>query len=534
MSRRHRRVSGLALVAACVLLSAAGRTAEPHAETSAPADLVIANRPVFTFRAENRGVSPQGRAAAARARIGAWLERGLPADVAWEELPEGALITAAGEGLLRVTPGDLDPEADETLEELRDRTVLSLAGALREAAEARSLPNLLWALGRSAAATAVFWLFLLLLRRVARWTLARLQQLVAGKVGRVGMGGFTFFTREQLEAFALAGVRVLRSIATLAAGYVWLAYTLQQFPYTRPWGEELGGRFMALLATLGSAVLDAVPGLVLVALIVLVTRHVARLVAALFGAVQRGDVQITGLHPDTALATRRILTAVLWLFALALAYPHIPGSSSAAFQGVSIFAGLVLSLGSTNLVGQLMSGLTITYARQLRPGEYVRIGATEGTVVSAGMFAIKIRTNKQEEVTIPNAVVASAESNNYSRLADDGGVVTYTSVTIGYDVPWRQVHGLLLDAAGRTEGLRKDPPPFVHQLALSDFFVEYQLNARLERAENRIPVLSALHAHIQDAFNESGVQIMSPHYESDPAAPKVVSKDRWHGPAGGR
>ncbi|HUF29942.1 MAG TPA: mechanosensitive ion channel domain-containing protein, partial [Gemmatimonadaceae bacterium] len=191
--------------------------------------------------------------------------------------------------------------------------------------------------------------------------------------------------------------------------------------------------------------------------------------------------------------------------------------------------GLMLSLGSSGLVNQAMSGLVLMYSRAFRPGDYVRVNDTEGTVAELGMLSTKIRTNKQELVTIPNAVLVATTTKNFSRIADGvatgtahDGVLLYTSVTIGYDAPWRQVHTLLIEAAGRTDGLRSDPRPFVRQSALADFYVEYQLNAHLEHPERRIQVLSDLHANIQDCFNEQGVQIMSPHYENDPAQPKIV------------
>lgn len=219
---------------------------------------------------------------------------------------------------------------------------------------------------------------------------------------------------------------------------------------------------------------------------------------------------------------------VIWLFALVLAYPYLPGSDSAAFKGLSVFVGLMLSIGSSGVVNQAMSGLILIYSRALKTGDYVRIGDVEGIVLSQGILSTKIKTIKREEITIPNSVILSTDVKNYSRLAGSEGVIVYTSVTIGYSVPWRQVHALLIMAADRTPGLRKQPPPFVGQVALSDFYVEYQINAYLEQPEKRLPTLAALHANIQDTFNEYGVQILSPHYEADPPAPVWVPKEKWY------
>ena len=174
-----------------------------------------------------------------------------------------------------------------------------------------------------------------------------------------------------------------------------------------------------------------------------------------------------------------------------------------------------------------MSGFMITYSRALRLGDFVRIGDVEGTVTHLGVLSTKVLTLWQEEVTIPNAVVVAQTTTDYSRFADIEGVFTPTSVTIGYDAPWRQVHSLLLSAAERTPGLRREPKPMVLQTALEDFYVEYTLLVCLERQQSRPFTLDALHAHIQDLFNEYGVQIMSPNYVLDPAAPKVVPKKDW-------
>jgi small-conductance mechanosensitive channel len=213
---------------------------------------------------------------------------------------------------------------------------------------------------------------------------------------------------------------------------------------------------------------------------------------------------------------------------LVVAYPYIPGSDTAAFQGLSVLIGLMVTLGSTGLINQVISGLFVVYSRSVRPEDYVRVGDIEGEVIDVGFLATKLRTPRQEEITIPHSVLVGTATTNYSRLAGDNGMVVTTSVTIGYNVPWRQVHALLLLGASRTHGVRRDPPPRVLQRELSDVYVQYVLLAHLEIAQNRAAVLSDLHAQIQDAFNEFGIQIMSPHFESQPEKPVFVPKSAWH------
>ena len=213
-----------------------------------------------------------------------------------------------------------------------------------------------------------------------------------------------------------------------------------------------------------------------------------------------------------------------------MAYPYLPGSNTDAFRGLSVLLGLMVSLGASNLVGQAASGLILTYTRTFRVGEYVRVADHEGTVMSLGAFTTRIRTGLGEELTISNSLVMAAVTKNYSRAVKGPGFVVDTTVTIGYDTPWRQVEALLVEAARRTPGVLADPKPHVFQTSLSDFYPEYRLVAQAIPSEPRprAEVMNVLHANIQDVFNEHGVQIMSPHYRGDPAQPKLVPRDQWY------
>jgi small-conductance mechanosensitive channel len=201
-----------------------------------------------------------------------------------------------------------------------------------------------------------------------------------------------------------------------------------------------------------------------------------------------------------------------------------------------VLIGLMISLGSSSVIGQGASGLILMYARALRRGEYVRIGEHEGTVTEVGMFITRIRTGLGEEINLPNSLVLGSATKNYSRTVKGAGYVVDTTVTIGYDTPWRQVDAMLTEAARRTPGILSDPQPRVFQTALSDFYPEYRLvcQAVPEAPRPRAEVLNALHGNIQDVFNEHGVQIMSPHYRSDPDEAKVVPPDRWYTPPAAR
>ena len=308
----------------------------------------------------------------------------------------------------------------------------------------------------------------------------------------------------------------------------WATFVFHQFAYTRPWGERSTAWLLALLGQFASAMAAAVPGLLTVALIFVLARTVTRVSSGFLQRVENGDIQVSWLDADTAVPTRRLASAAIWLFALAMAYPSLPGAGSEAFKGVSVLAGLMLSLGASSVVGQALSGLSLMYSRSLRVGEFVKVGDVEGTVTGMGMFTTRIHTGLGEEVSMPNSVVFGQPIRNFSRLVKDGRFMIHTTVTIGYATPWRQVHAMLIAAAELTPGLRPLPTPFVYQRGLADWYVEYELFAHMDEPLERVAVLSGLHANIQDQFNTYGVQIMSPHFNSQPATNLVVPPDGWH------
>jgi small-conductance mechanosensitive channel len=309
----------------------------------------------------------------------------------------------------------------------------------------------------------------------------------------------------------------------------WITFVLHQFAYTRAWGERSTAWLLELAVQFGAAIAAAVPGLLTATLIFVIARVASRVTQGLLERVEQGEIKLDWLDVDIAAPTRRLSAVVIWLFALAMAYPYLPGSDSEAFKGVSVLAGLMLSLGSSSVVGQALAGLSLMYSRSLRTGEYVKVGDVEGTVAGLGMFTTRIHTGLGEEVNLPNSVVFSQPIRNFSRLVKDGRFMIHTSVTIGYDTPWRQVHAMLMEGAKRSTEVATTPAPYVVQTALSDFYVEYRLCAQSNRdsPSQRAAVISQLLSNIQDVFNENGVQIMSPHYMTDPPQPVVVPPGPW-------
>jgi small-conductance mechanosensitive channel len=285
---------------------------------------------------------------------------------------------------------------------------------------------------------------------------------------------------------------------------------------------------------MGAATLDALPNLIFVAILIVVTRYLLKLVRLFFSGIADGTITLANFDRDWAWPTYRIVRFLAVAFAAVVAYPYIPGSSSAAFRGVSIFIGVILSLGSSSFIANLMAGYSMTYRRTFRLGDRIQVGEIAGDVTESGLMVTRLRTVKNEEVILPNSTILSSHVINYSTLANREGLILHTAVGIGYETPWRQVEAMLLLAADRCPGLLKMPPPFVLQKALGDFCVTYEVNAHCDKPHAMAQLYTELHRNILDLFNEYGVQIMTPAYVRDPEQPKVVPKEQWFtAPAGG-
>ncbi|MGD8330824.1 MAG: mechanosensitive ion channel [Acidobacteriota bacterium] len=489
-------------------------------------DFRFNNRFVAHLRARVLGRDPADRVATAVRRLNEAIEQGGEHEVDMVAIETGYILRIDGESVLAITPQDLDPLSSDTTAATAEAVLVRLQQAVDEAVELRNPRVLLAALARSALATLIFCALIVLLLRARHRVEAPLIAAAHEKMSDSGATGQLLRSGLRIERWARRAVRLLLGASGLAATYLWLTYSLRQFPYTRPWGEVLGTSLLSLIARLARGVVDALPGLLVIVIVVLVTRLLTRLARTFFDAVRDGRIRIAGLDPDAARPTRQIVIAVLWIFALVVCYPYLPGSESDAFRGVSVFIGVILSIGSTGIVNQAMSGLILMYSAALKPGEYVRVGDVEGVVMRLGMLSTRIRTLHREMVSVPNSVVLARETTNYSRLSNNG-VAIKTGITLGYDIPWRQVHAILRLAAERTEAVRDTPAPVILQTALSDFYVSYLLVAYIDEPRARPRALSELHGHILDLCNEHGVQILSPHFVADPEEPVVVPRERW-------
>jgi small-conductance mechanosensitive channel len=307
----------------------------------------------------------------------------------------------------------------------------------------------------------------------------------------------------------------------------YLHYVLQLFPWTR----GAAGRLVAVTAdpvrNLAQGVVDTIPNVVFLALLFLLARYFLSLVHLFFDSVGAGTVQLHGFEREWAAPTYRLVRLAIVAFVAVMAYPYIPGSGTDAFKGISVFVGILFSIGSSSLVGNVLAGYSLMYRRTFRIGDRVRIGDHLGEVLEMRLLGTHLRTWRNEIVTVPNSVIVNTEVTNYSTAAKREGLILSAEIGIGYETPWRQVEALLLEAAARTPGLLPDHQPFVHHTVLGEFSVTYQINVYCDAPERMRSLNSDLRRNILDVFNEYGVQIMTPAYEGDPQTPKIVPKERW-------
>jgi small-conductance mechanosensitive channel len=316
---------------------------------------------------------------------------------------------------------------------------------------------------------------------------------------------------EQLIAWVL---NILKWLLILLVLYLSLPVLFSIFPATAGIAGTLIGYVLDPLKSFGLSIISYIPELITIILIAFLTRYFVRFLKFLSTEVAEGKLEIPGFYPDWAGPTFNLLKIIIYAFAFVMIFPYLPGSESPVFQGVSVFLGLLISLGSSSAISNIIAGLVITYMRAFKIGDRVKIGDTSGDVIEKTMLVTRLRTIKNEDVTIPNSSILNGSTVNYSSSAEALGLILNTTVTIGYDVPWPKVHELLIAAARKAQFIESDPPPFVLQTSLDDFYVSYQLNAYTKQAKGAAKIYSEIHSNIQDAFNEAGIEILSPHYRA--------------------
>lgn len=426
-------------------------------------------------------------------------------------------------------------EADATLEKvgrkvLAQAYVIRIREAIKRYRDARERGNILRGAIYSALLTAALIGILILLnfvyKKISSWIESRYKK----KIQALKIQSLNIVRAERIWMILTALLRTIRIILILLLLYSYLGLVLNFFPWTRLFGHRLASYILSPLQQIGQAILDYIPNLIFIVVFIFVIRYLLKLIRLFFSGLENQTITFYNFFPEWARPTYKLIRTFVIILSVVILYPYIPGADSAAFKGVSIFIGIIVSLGSSSAISNIISGYSMVYRRTFKIGDGVKIGDFFGIVTEIRLLVTHLKSFKNEEIVVPNSLILSSTVINYSSLSREKGLILHTNVSIGYDTPWRQVEAMLLNAAERTTGILKDPKPFVLQKSLDDFYVNYELNAYVSKPEGMLFTYSKLHQNILDAFNEAGVQITSPHYEGDPNEAKVVPKEKWYAP----
>lgn len=511
---------------------------DPSAAQSAPeavqeaavdlAPVVVDGRALFSVRGVTASPSKQ-RAARIATRI-EQIARDPGFDPRQLKLVHEDLFSSIYAGdLLVMVVVDADARAESVAREVLARAIQDrIATAVQDYRKERSRDYLLNSGLQVLLASGVFVLFLWVLRRLSRRVHASLGRVAKKRMEALEAKTFSLVRAQQIWKLIASASVLAKWVLILFAADAYLGYSLGLFPWTRPFAEILLNTLSVPLKHMLDGLAQALPGLAFIVVLVVVIRYLLGLVRLFFAGIADRSIAWQGIEPDWAFPTYRLVRLLIIVFGLVVAYPYIPGSSSEAFKGLSLMFGLLLSLGASSIIGNILAGYSLIYRRAFKVGDRIKVGEHVGEVTLMGALVTHLRTPKNEVVVVPNSEILSSSIVNYSTLKQEQGLILHTTVGIGYETPWRQVEAMLLLAADRTAGLLKQPEPFVLKKSLGDFCVVYEINAYVDAPESMPRLYSLIHQNILDVFNEYGVQIMTPAYEGDPAEPKLVPKEAWY------
>jgi small-conductance mechanosensitive channel len=485
-------------------------------DAASPAAIVrLGQRPVYELRSGLGSLDAESRARDVEGRLLKLAnDTTAPLDsITASDLGGVTLITGGSQMLATATPEEAAKLGQSTMQ-LGQARAAAIREAVREYRLARVKPPLVHRITRIAAA----WLALVLLMWAWRWLhrmverrLQHWQHHVQGRTADASQA-LKLLTIGKLQAVESLVFRLAAGLTLLIGATGALTLTLQQFTATEELSATWLDWFRGPAESLSQSFVDYLPSLGFLVVWTIVVAYAIRMLKFVSRWVSDGVIVFPGFHAEWAEPTYRIAAFLMAAFGLVVAFPYLPGRGSPAFQGVSIFIGVLLSLGSSSAISNIIAGIILTYTRAFRLGDRVKIGDHTGDIIEKSLWVTRVRTIKNEDIVIPNSTVIGAAVINYTEGKYQGGLIIHTTVTIGYDAPWRQVHQIMTEAARRTEGVLADPPPFVFQTALNDYNVSYQINAYTDRPQQMARLYSDLHQHLQDAFNEGGIEILSPMY----------------------
>ena len=440
---------------------------------------------------------------------------------------EGKSMIYAGKEFI-MTVYDVDARSENIDREiLASLFKMKIDTAIDQFRYERSRPVLigksLHALGAAAMLALILFGTLWLLRLLDK----KLQIRIRSGIDSVEIKSFRLIKSGQLFKVISVFFRTVKILTIIIIIAIFVEYILGIFPWTNNVAVSVLQLFLKPLKTIGTGFLNFLPSLAFLIVIFFITRYFLKLIKLFFTGIDQGAFDLKNFHPSWAMPTFRILRLAIIAFAVVVAYPYIPGSQSNAFKGVTVFIGVLFSFGSSSFIGNIIAGYSMTYRLAFKIGDLIQVDDQIGFVEEQKILVTRLLSHKNEEIVIPNSILQNSKIINFSTHENEKRLILHTKVGIGYETPWRQVDAMLKLAADRTEGLLKDPPPFVLKESLGDFAVNYEINVFCADVSNIMKHYTALHQNILDVFNENNVQIMTPAYERDPQAPKVVPRDQW-------
>jgi len=351
-------------------------------------------------------------------------------------------------------------------------------------------------------------------RKFFKWTAQKIVSQEGKTINGIKIRNYTLFDASREVNAILTVNKIVKWFFILLIIYIALPVLFGIFPWTKNFADTLFGYIINPVKKILIGFWRYLPNLITIIVVVFVFRYVLRGIHFLKTEIEKGSLTLPGFYPDWANPTYQIVRVLVFAFMIVVIFPYLPGSDSPVFQGVSVFLGFLFTFGSAGSLSNIVSGLVLTYMRLFKIGDRVKIGDVTGDVIEKSLLVTRVRTIKNEIISIPNSSVMNGHTINYSSDATAKGLIIHTTVTIGYDVPWREMHSALIDAAKKTNHILKDPKPFVLQTSLDDFYVSYQINAYVREANLQAVIYSELHQNIQDICNERGIEILSPHYRA--------------------
>ena len=483
-----------------------------------PTSVVLSGEPLFEIKVKIGSFSPEERAQSVSKRLETFADDlSLPIDtLKLEDQSDYTVVLGGDKTILALVDADAK-KANRNRQELTAEYLNKIKISVQKYRESRSTKSLLFSGLYAFFATVALLIIFKVLSQVLSRTLQNLDASRGTRIPSLRIQNIELLPATQITDILTRTLKFLRLILFLGLFYLYVLLVLSLFPWTKQVGTSLSSYLLKSIGGVFQAFFAYLPNLFIIVLVVVLTYYILKFVQFIFTGIGRGTFALPGFYPEWARPTNKLVTFLIIAFAAIVAFPYLPGAKSPAFQGVSVFLGLLLSLGSSAAVSNVVAGVILIYTRAFEVGDRVKVGDAIGDIVEKTLLVTRIRTIKNVVITIPNASVLSAQIINYSSAAQDPDtppLILHTTITLGYDLPWRKVHEAMINAAHATAYILTEPTPFVLQTSLDDFYVSYEINAYTDSPKIMAKIYSELHQNIQDKCNEVGIEILSPHYRA--------------------